>query len=355
MKRDYGMLNGIKIDENEMVEAEVSESERDALKKALRSKVNRQVKKGQHWRRKAAAAAVLLGVGATALGLTFPANATSVPFVGDIFKLFDKGNTDSGLYDNYKENSTELNSSKTSEDITITLNDAIFDGKTTTFTFSIDSETDLGENIMIRGYPMIKKSSGASGSQRIVKVDEGRYVGIIAVSSIDHNGEDSVKVDWSIDSIVRTDDGTLEVIKGKWNFALELAATEQAVQLVGQQAEYDDTVLLIDKIIYSPMSFTVYYEYVISEDTLQKWNAADIELSIADNAGNVYSGKGNGGRSIKEGSSMKWSMTKTFQQLHLEAAELIITPTVHYYSKEYNAEEDARTIVLDEIVLPIFQ
>ncbi|MHA7962997.1 DUF4179 domain-containing protein [Paenibacillus sp. CAU 1782] len=391
MKTNYTMLNGIKMDEKEMVEAEVSESERAALKKALRSKLKRPVKKGQHWRRNAAAAAVLLGVGATALGLTFPAYATSVPFVGDIFKLLDRGNTDSGLYDNYKENSTELNLSKTSQDITITLNDAIFDGKTTTFTFSIQSETDLGEEIRIKGFPTIKQSSGATGSQRIIKVDEGRYAGIISVSSVDHNGEDSVKVDWNIDSIVQTDDGTHKEIKGKWNFGLELAATEQTIQLVGQPAEHEEIVLAIEKIIYSPMSFTVYYDYVIKEETAQKWNNLDVELSIVDNLGNVYSGQGNGGRGIKEVSAMKWSMTKTFQQLYPEASELIVTPTLKYYNstnenaenagnagekateqsqieqdsgvkeesrkednlQEDSTKEDSQTVVLDEIVIPI--
>lgn len=346
MKSDYRMLNGIKIDENEMAEAEVSASEREALKQTLRSKLNRQVKKGRQWQRNAAAAAVLLGVGAVALGLTFPAYATNVPFVGDIFKLIDKGKSDSGLYDSYKENSTQLNLSKTSQDVTITLNDAIFDGKTTTFTFSIDSEADLGENIMLRGYPTIKKSSGASGSQKIIKVDEGRYAGIISVSNVDSDGDDSVKVDWNIDSIIRTD-GTHEEMKGNWNFDLELAATEQTIQLVGQSAEHEETALAIEKIIYSPMSFTVYYEYVSTEETAQKGNNVDVELSIVDNLGNVYNGKGNGGRGIKEDSAMKWSMTKTFQQLNPEASELIITPTI------LKGDENNQTVVLDEFVIPI--
>ncbi len=347
MNNDYRMLNGIKIDENEMVEAEVTDIERAALKRTLRSKLNRRGKKGGHWQRNAAAAAVLLGVGAVALGLTFPAYATSVPFVGDIFKLIDKGSSDNGLYDSYKENATELNVSKTSGDVTITVNDAIFDGKTTTITFSINSEADLGENLMLKGLPSIKDSSGTSGSQKIIKVDEGRYVGIITASSVDHNGDDSIKLNWDINSIVQTDGDTPLERKGAWNFALELASTEQSVQLIGQSAVHEDTTLAIEKIIYSPMSFTVYYGYDISKEVAQEWNDPDIELSIVDNLGNVYNGQGNGGRGIKENSGMKWSMTKTFQQLQPDASELIITPTI------VKPGEDGQTVVLDEIVIPI--
>ncbi len=347
MNNDYRMLNGIKIDENEMVEAEVTDIERAALKRTLRSKLNRRGKKGGHWQRNAAAAAVLLGVGAVALGLTFPAYATSVPFVGDIFKLIDKGSSDSGLYDSYKENSTEINISKTSQDVTITLNDAIFDGKTTTITFSIKSETDLGENLTLKGYPTAQKTSGASGSQKIIKVDEGSYVGIITATSFDHNGEDSIKMNWDIDSIVQMDGDSPREMKGTWNFALELASTEQTVQLVGESVGHEETTLAIEKIIYSPMSFTVYYGYDISKEVAQEWNDPDVELRIVDNLGNVYNGQGNGGRGIKENSGMKWSMTKTFQQLQPDASELIVTPTI------VKPGEDGQTVVLDEIVIPI--
>ena len=53
-----------------------------------------------------AAASILVGLSVATLGIGFPTYG-GLPIVGDIFRFLDNGRT--GLYENYKEFSTELN------------------------------------------------------------------------------------------------------------------------------------------------------------------------------------------------------------------------------------------------------
>ena len=62
----------------------------------------------------------------------------------------DNGRT--GLYDDYKEYSTEINMTEESNGIKVTINDAIYDGKTVSVTYSIESDQDLGDDPIIFGY-----------------------------------------------------------------------------------------------------------------------------------------------------------------------------------------------------------
>ena len=76
----------------------------------------------------------------------------------------------------------------------VTINDAIFDGKTVSITYSIESEQDLGDDPMILDHLDIKGSTGQAGSSAISKIDENHYVGLITASSINLMNEDTVKI-----------------------------------------------------------------------------------------------------------------------------------------------------------------
>ena len=143
MKDIYELLNDVDIDENEMEIMEVSEFEKEKVKKSLR----KSIKKNNGWKKKSLIAAALCcamigSVGA--VGITNPAYAAEIPIVGDIFRFLDNGRT--GVYDKYKENANEINVTKESNGVAITIKDAIFDGKTVSYTYEIKSDKDLGES-----------------------------------------------------------------------------------------------------------------------------------------------------------------------------------------------------------------
>ena len=100
-----------------------------------------------------AAASILVGLSVATLGIGFPTYAWIANCRGHI-PILDNGRT--GLYENsktdagkimephynYKQYTTVLNMTKESKGIKITINDAIFDGKTVSINYSIESNRD---------------------------------------------------------------------------------------------------------------------------------------------------------------------------------------------------------------------
>ncbi|MFS6801262.1 DUF5643 domain-containing protein, partial [Staphylococcus aureus] len=95
----------------------------------------------------------------------------------------------------------------------------------------------------------------------------------------------------------------------------------------------------------------------------------DVELTVKDDLGNIYSGEGNGG-SGNDPYNIHWS--STFQKLNENATKLIVTPRVHlrvhtsenHGGVEYvngiekkievpKKEAKSKDIVLDDIVIDL--
>ncbi|AJS58367.1 DUF4179 domain-containing protein [Paenibacillus sp. IHBB 10380] len=322
MKDIYELLNDINIDETEFEEIEVNELEKAKVKSALKKSLSMK-KKIKSWKKNVAVASIIIILSCTTFGITFPAYASSIPVIGDIFSFLNNGGTGSSLYNNYKEHSTEMNVTKESKGIKVTMNDAIYDGNTVSLTYSIESEQDLGENLMIHGNPTFEESKGMAGSSKISKVDEHHYVGIYNATNLTSNMEDTVKIKWDLDSIFIQD--MQEEIIGDWEFDFTLKATDSRVQFIAQSAEQDGVKVNIEKISINPMSFIVYYGQQVSDEVRNKWHEVYVELEIKDDLGNFYSGEGNGGLG-KDSYTM--SLSKTFEKLEQHATKLIVTPHI---------------------------
>ncbi|MBO9128537.1 DUF4179 domain-containing protein [Bacillus sp. 165] len=329
MKDIYELLNDMDIDENVFEEMEVHEFEKAKVKRTLKQLINKK-KKMKGWKKNLVVASVIFGFSVTTFGVTFPAYAGGIPVIGDIFRFLDNGRT--GLYDNYKEYSSEINMARESNGIKVTINDAVFDGETVSLTYSIESNQDLGDNPIILEHLDIKESKGLAGSSKISKVGEYNYVGLITASTFNLNDEDTVNLKWNINSITIPEKQT--EIKGNWNFALSLKAAEHKDQLSDHSAEKHGVKVTIGKISVTPMSFIVYFNQVISEKVRNKWHGVDVDVEIKDDLGNRYSGAGNGGSGDSEGYNM--SLSKTFEKLDQNATKLIITPHITLY--EYTSD-----------------
>ena len=329
MKDIYELLNDMDIDENEIEEMDVSEFEKAKVKRTLKKSLH-QKKKIKIWKRNVAAATIIVGLSTAAFGLTFPAYAGSTPIIGDIFRFLDNGRT--GLYDDYKEYSTEINITEERKGIIVTINDAIYDGKTVSVTYSIESDRDLGNDPIIFDHLDIKDSIGTAGRSTISKVDENHYVGLVTASSFNVTDEETVKIKWDIDRITIPE--KQEEIKGNWNFALALKATDSNTQLSDRSAEQNGVKVKIGKISVTPMSFIVYYDQVVSKVVKNKWHGVYVDIDVKDDLGNSYSGEGNGGTGDSGGYNVSWS--KTFEKLDQNATKLIITPHITLW--EYTSE-----------------
>ncbi|WP_242220516.1 DUF4179 domain-containing protein [Bacillus cereus group sp. BfR-BA-01380] len=321
MKNIYELLNDVDIDETEFKEMEVSELEKEKVKRALKQSIHNK-KKAKSWKMKIVAATVIVGLLATTFGLAFPTYAGSLPIMGDIFRFLDNGRT--GLYDRYKEFSTEMNMTKESNGIKVTINDAIFDGKTTTLTYSIESEQDLGDKPDVFDNLDLMDANGMTGSSQISKVAEKKYVGLVTATHQDPKKKDSIKVSWNVEGIKIPNQK--KEITGDWNFAFTLKAIDNNEKSISGSTEKDGVKVNMEKLTITPMSFIVYYNQEVSKEVRKTWDDVDVELEVKDDLGNQYSGKGNGGRG-KDLYNISWS--KTFQKLDKNATKLIITPHVN--------------------------
>lgn len=329
-KKDiYQLLNEMDFNDSEMEEMEITEFDRAKAKKKLKASIRGKRKK-QGWKMKVVAAVAVCGLAVSTLSLAFPAHAGNIPIIGDVFRFLDNGRT--GIYDNYQEYSSAVNLTEESDGVKITINDAIYDGKTVLLTYSMESEKDLGDKPFAGGYLDIKGTNGGTGSNQISKVGKNQYVGLITGSRLDEKDPQSVKVQWKVNHI--TIEETQKEIKGKWNFSLSLKASDNHVQLFGQSAEQDGVKVTVDKISVTPMSFILYYNQLVSNEVSDKWHNVDVEIEVRDDLGNRYEGFGNGGFGNVNDTQMNWS--KTFQKLDPNATKLIITPSVTMI--EYTSE-----------------
>ncbi|MEI3890683.1 MULTISPECIES: DUF4179 domain-containing protein [Bacillus] len=366
MKDIYELLNDIDIDEKELKEIETSEIEKEKVKRNLKQSI-RTKKKMKSWKKGVAAASILVGVSVAMLGIGFPTYAGGLPIVGDIFRFLDNGRT--GLYENYKEFSTELNMTRESNGVKVTINDAVFDGRTITITYSIESDKDLGEKPFPFGSPQVMGFNGGGGSSDVTKVGEGKYVGMTTMSGHRSERLDVANVWWDIEAINMYEEK--KSIKGNWNFALTVKGMDSKEIKLQGISEKEGIKVNIDKMEVTPMSFIVFFNQEESKALRSIWDSADVELEIKDDLGNKYAGEGNGGTStVAEPHKSSWS--STFQKLNENATKLIVTPHVNlrvhtpenHGGVEYvngkekkievpNKEAKKKDIILDDIVIDL--
>ena len=322
MKDIYELLNDVDIDENEMEMMEVSEFEKEKVKKSLK----KSIKKNNVWKKKSLVAAALccILIGSVGVvGITNPAYAAEIPIVGDIFRLLDNGRT--GVYDKYKENANEINVTKESNGVAITIKDAIFDRKTVSYTYEIKSDKDLGESLMLNGAPLSIKGyeGGMTGGSRIKKVSENTYIG--QDNKTIHEEKNEVTCKLNFREIIPTGENDSHAeVSGKWDFDFNLKAIENNTQIVNKVTEKDGIKAIIDSISKTSMSFSIDYSQNVPKELYDNWFWMSLDIEVKDDLGNVYKGEGNGGHGNVNDTIM--NLRKTFGKLDKKATKLIITP-----------------------------
>jgi len=364
LKDIYEFFNDIEIDVNEIKEISANNLE----KKKLMKKLKEDIKKPHHIKPKRTLTAIIAASFSCfmLIGLSFTTYADEIPFLGNIFKFINK----EGIYDNYKENSDELNLTQESNGIKMTVNEAIYDGNTVILTFTIESEEDLGENPEIYQTPFIKDESGGATPSKISKSEDNIYRGMTDFEA--HNGHDEARVQWNIDSIIPDLQNSSE-IKGNWSFDFHLKATEQKQFVVDQSSEQAGIKAVINKVTINPMNFLVKYSEYFPKEVASIWDITQIDIDVKDNLGNDYTLISQQGGSNY---SLEMHHNATFSKLHPEASHLIITPKVTLadfdgYDTKYgkdggfggkvpgyrlvDSNAPIKEFDLDEIIVPIEQ
>ncbi|GKV69744.1 ECF-type sigma factor negative effector [Sporosarcina sp. NCCP-2716] len=318
MKSLYKRLNEMKSDED-IEPMDVSPEERKAMKQRVRRQINRQRRVPKVWRHTAAAAVIAFASLAT-LGFGFPTLASQIPLVSNIFSIFNEDHD--GFYTAYENFATDVSEAQTSNGITITVDQAIYDGKTVTLTYSVETEKELGQNSGVNSLLDVDHATGAGGtSAALQEVGDGKYVGMLTTTPNFNSPQDVIQVSWKPESVDNYD--TLKELKGDWKFDFKLHAIKGAAQNVNQSTEGNGIKVSIDSIQYTDISTVIEYSQVVDPFLLKQWDWVTAQLLIKDDLDNEYMPNGNSGFS-DHGQNYQWNTT--VKNIDKQASVLKITP-----------------------------
>ena len=328
MKNIYELLDQVEIDEavlNEIEAEFVSEIEKEKIKKRLKN----EIRKKKFWHNKGIVAAVIVGAvvgGSLCIGITNPTYAAGIPIVGDIFRFLDNGRT--GVYDLYKENANEINITKESKGISMTIQEAVFDGRTISYTYEINTDKNLGENPQIGMGPVFDVKDykgGMTGSSTVKKVKDGVYIGRSSYTIQTEKEAVNCKVD--VKEVLIRDGEKEETLRGNWKFEFCLAAVKGIKQNVNKTSEKEEFTVTINNICKTPMSYIIDFTQNVPVAYRTDMDDVTTTLETKDDLGNIYIGEHNGGSGRTDTGTMNFSVT--LPKLEEKATKLVITPKIY--------------------------
>lgn len=371
MKDIYKMMNEINIDTSKYKEIEVSEFEKSRVKNELKNRIKKT--KQNKWKKALVVACMTISLTTTAfIGLSFSTYAREIPLIGNIIQFFNP----EGVYNYYEEHSKGLNLTQKSNGIQITVNDAIFDGRSVVLTYTIETEKEISADAYMDGppiyeHPYYKEGVFMGETQHLTKIDENTYMGFMTSSHFEQDDLSNISVNWSVNGI--HPNGLIEEeepIKGNWTFHFDLKAENSKQLMVDKSVEKDKITTKINQITFSPMSFLIYYDQIVSDEIRNEWDSVSVGIKVKDDLGNVYDQKHNGGYGGLYSDKYNYIISNTFGKLDSKATKLIITPMVYLCDYETigytqkgkpikanyrlkNSKADEKEFNLDDIIIDL--
>ena len=323
------------------VSSKLDDTIKSAIEKGYRQRSRSKAK--SKWKKQIAAVAAVAIIGITAFGAVFPTQAREIPIIGNVFAYLSEYKI--GNYAGYKDFSESLDMVQKDKGIKITLNDAIYDGTTVMLAYTIESEKDLGDEIILDDWLDMKEHiSGMTGSGGVYKVRENTYIGFIRMSLSEDYDELNIK--YKIDRLHNYQDDF--DIKGNWAFKFNIKKTDTDILMANKSVTKEGININVEKITFTPMSTIIHYSQHILEEELEGYFSAHTMLvEVKDELGNVYSGEGNGG----SGTKTLMNFTATYGKIDKNATNLIITPKVEFnvLSEDGHREIGPHILESDEI------
>lgn len=283
MRDIYELLNGIEVKTSAEDTLPVSEMEKKKVLKKLKQQIVT-TKKRNRWKRILSAAIVTFGlIGTLMVGLSFTTYAEDIPFLGNIFKFF----SNDGNYVGYDEHAEKLDLVAERNGITFSIVDTVFDGRTLYITFMIETEKEMGEILWLNSLPRFA-DTGMSGIERVTKIDEGKYIGVMETNHYAEHDLSEIEVEWKIDGI--STDPNLEgtVVEGDWEFHFTVQAVESRTIAVDDHWEMDGMTVAMEEVKITPMSFMIDYNHSVTEELYNDWDFIFVEMNVEDDLGNAY-------------------------------------------------------------------
>ncbi|WP_394191501.1 DUF4179 domain-containing protein [Paenisporosarcina quisquiliarum] len=291
-------LNDVKLNVSEFEEMPLSAMERNRIQKKVFKKIASKKSMKQKKHSFLIAAASLIIISSFTFSATFPALATKVPIINNIFALF--GNDENYVFEEYDNYSTDIGVTRESNGVSITATNAVYDGENITIAYTITSEKDLGERPVLKGKLMVEefgdryKDTGYFENYIVEKINDHEYAVIYIYQLIKGSKPDALHLTWKGDSVLNLNNAYQETL-GSWSFqfSLDMLDTKTKKYVPSEVFSEDKGIEVgVTKLTQTPVSSTIYLSELVDERLVsqeeEELRTVSIDYLISDNLGKEY-------------------------------------------------------------------
>ena len=291
-------LNDVKLNISEFEEMPLTTTERNRIQQKVFKKIapkNAMKPKKQYL---LIAVASFIIISSFTFSAAFPALASKIPIINNIFALFN--NDDNYVFEEYEIHSTDIGVTRESNGVSITATNAVYDGENITIAYTITSEKDLGERPVLEGKLMVEefgeryKDNGYFENYIVEKINNREYAVVYIYQLLKGSKPDSVHVTWKGDSVLNLNNAHQETL-GNWSFQFSLDMLDNKTKKYAPNEVFTKDkgiVVGVTKITQTPVSSTIYLSELVDERVVsqeeEELRTVSIDYLISDNLGNEY-------------------------------------------------------------------
>lgn len=270
-----------------------------------------------------------------------------IPVIGNVFSIFAEEEEALMQYERFSEN---VKLSQSSNGVTITIDQAVYDGTNVTFTYSVFTDRDLDESTRITGFPQLIEAEGVNASMDWKLTEDG----LVGINTIPHLDEESAQVNvlWEPKSLY-SDSGEIE---GDWKFEFAVDQLSSDPILLDELHTAGGVSIHFTEVTFTDVAVNIAYQQLVDPALLEVWEAVEVELIAGDNLGNVYKVPHNGGASYGGAVTREdifW--TATMRGLDPLATSLTFYPFGHVGRVEEGKDPESIRIEFDALEINMLE
>ena len=296
------------------------------------------------WKKQLMTAVAMIAIGFPIFGFTFPAVAQHLPIIGGIFEREDLHGM--GRFNSMGDLVGVVAISAESNGVTVTMEEAIFDGHSVYFTFRIDGIVADGRLAPVEsGFRMLVDGQEVeTDTELMVWVgDEDEFIGTGIIRSLEQLGDVSaaeVMIDFT-DFYAHNSEWELYLAAtGNWDFRFSVDVIEYERLMVDQSSFAEGFEVTINEVMLSPATTRLYVSVVVPTGD-GPTTAGDSHgwgrHVIRDNLGNTYDMLSGSFGEVRGRYFDGWY---TLEPIHPDASYLILTPVGFINEWEPGVNED---------------
>ncbi len=299
--------------------------------------VNLNIRKKRKTKLKIALSVAAIFVAFLTLGITMPAYAKNIPIIKSIFKLLDNG-----FYEEYDEYASDINVTKESNGLKVTISSIVYDGIDLSVAYIVESEEPMKSNPHILEKDFFINDNlatfSSSGSGKFLEGNK-TYIGVetfkISKGEIPKEVQEKTLLGGNVEI---PDEFTLTLnikeflgrIVGKWNFNIHVTSEKVKGKVkeiaVDKNLDQIATDMKVNKVITTPINVVVY------TSSKNEPNITHINYIVEDDKGRVLQMKSGSG----SGDDENFYSSYNFKEKYEDSKSLTFTPFTQTY--ENNVE-----------------